>query len=115
MKANNNGWTPERRKRQAELIHLWQPWQNSSGATTQEGKERAKMNAQRFTIMGLYKQACKICNAKQLYQRGYKAKAWLMLMQNEIYMAEREAKPSQPSGKAKYCRKRRTLANLNKP
>ena len=107
MKANNNGWTPERRQRQSQRIHEWQPWRQSTGATTAEGKERAKMNAKRFTAMGLYKQACKICNARQLYLRGQKTKAWCIMLENEQYMAEREAKPQQPSAQAQYCRQRR--------
>ena len=35
----NNGWTPERRKRQAEMIKNWKPWEQSTGPTTPEGKE----------------------------------------------------------------------------
>ena len=38
-------WTPERRKRQAELIRRWQPWKASTGPKTEEGKDTAKMNA----------------------------------------------------------------------
>ena len=40
-----NGWTLERRQRQAELIQRWKPWQQSTGARSQEGKEISKMNA----------------------------------------------------------------------
>ena len=36
-----NGWTPERRARQAELIRTWKPWQQSTGPRTAEGKARA--------------------------------------------------------------------------
>ena len=39
------GWTLERRQRQAELIQQWQPWKQSTGARTEEGKEVSKMNA----------------------------------------------------------------------
>lgn len=42
---NNNGWTEERRIKQAEAIKNWQPWQHSTGAKTKEGKETSKMNA----------------------------------------------------------------------
>lgn len=107
MKANNNGWTPERRRRQAELIHNWQPWKRSTGPISEDGKQRAKMNARRFTIMGLYRQACLLYNAKQLHQRGQIRKAWMMLLENEKYMAERTPYPIKPSPKAEYCRKRR--------
>lgn len=38
-----NGWTPERRARQAELIRTWKPWERSSGPKTLEGKGRSAM------------------------------------------------------------------------
>ena len=47
-----NGWTPERRKRQAELIKLWQPWNYSTGPKTNEGKEACKMNAVKHGLNG---------------------------------------------------------------
>lgn len=45
MKAN--GWTPERRKQQAELIKNWSPWEQSTGPRSEEGKGVCKMNAQK--------------------------------------------------------------------
>ena len=35
-----NGWTPERRARQAELIRNWKPWERSTGPRTTDGKAR---------------------------------------------------------------------------
>ena len=40
-----NGWTVERRQRQAELIRNWKPWERSTGPRTTEGKERVSRNA----------------------------------------------------------------------
>ena len=40
-----NGWTEERRQRQAELIRRWKPWEHSTGAQTIEGKAIASRNA----------------------------------------------------------------------
>ena len=40
-----NGWTPERRKKQSELIRAWKPWEKATGAKTMEGKDKSKMNA----------------------------------------------------------------------
>jgi len=40
-----NGWTTERRQRQAQLIQQWQPWQHSTGAKTIEGKAEVSRNA----------------------------------------------------------------------
>ena len=39
-----NGWTPERRARQAELIRSWRPWEWSTGPHSIEGKARASLN-----------------------------------------------------------------------
>lgn len=38
-------WTDEDRKRQAEAIKGWKPWEQSTGAITPEGKEASRMNA----------------------------------------------------------------------
>jgi len=37
-----NGWTPERRARQAQLIQRWKPWKHSS--IPPEGKARVSRN-----------------------------------------------------------------------
>lgn len=37
-------WTPEQRARQAELIHRWQPWKQSTGARTLAGKAISAQN-----------------------------------------------------------------------
>lgn len=39
-----NGWTPERRARQAELIRTWRPWEKSTGPKTDEGKAIVSRN-----------------------------------------------------------------------
>lgn len=40
-----NGWTPERRARQAELIRQWRPWELSTGPRSAEGKAASSRNA----------------------------------------------------------------------
>lgn len=40
-----NGWTPERRARQAELIRRWRPWEKSTGPRTTKGKQAIARNA----------------------------------------------------------------------
>jgi hypothetical protein len=40
-----NGWTLERRQRQAEAIKRWRPWEQSTGPVTPEGKSRVSRNA----------------------------------------------------------------------
>ena len=37
-------WTAERRKRQAELIQNWRPWDKSTGPITPEGKDTVSKN-----------------------------------------------------------------------
>lgn len=40
-----NGWTPERRARQAELIRTWKPWRQATGPGTPDGKATSSRNA----------------------------------------------------------------------
>ena len=40
-----NGWTLERRARQAERIREWCPWERSSGSKTEAGKAVVARNA----------------------------------------------------------------------
>lgn len=40
-----NGWTQERRARQAEQILAWRPWERSTGPRTAAGKARSSRNA----------------------------------------------------------------------
>ena len=46
-KGRPNGWTPERRARQAASIRCWQPWRCSTGPKTDAGKARVAKNALR--------------------------------------------------------------------
>ncbi len=36
-----NGWTPQRRARQAAAIRRWRPWEKSTGPKSAEGKARS--------------------------------------------------------------------------
>jgi hypothetical protein len=40
-----NGWTSERRARQAALIRQWMPWEKSTGPKSPEGRQRVSRNA----------------------------------------------------------------------
>ncbi len=42
--TKTNGWTPERRARQAALIRAWKPWERSTGPRTTDGKARSSAN-----------------------------------------------------------------------
>lgn len=43
-------WTAEQKARQAELIHTWKPWQQSTGPTTEAGKKASSRNAFRCAL-----------------------------------------------------------------
>lgn len=51
-----NGWTQERRQRQAELIRNWQPWQHSTGVRTQQGKAIASRNAYKGGVRAMLRE-----------------------------------------------------------
>ena len=38
-------WSPERRAKQAAMIHTWRPWAKSTGPRSPVGKERVARNA----------------------------------------------------------------------
>lgn len=40
-----NGWTPERKAKQAALIQTWRPWDASTGPKTDSGKLKSSRNA----------------------------------------------------------------------
>ena len=71
----SNGWTPERRARQAARIKMWKPWQQATGPVTEEGKAHVSRN-------------------------GYKGGSWRKLWDGikKMYALLREQNLSAPSG-----------------
>lgn len=51
-----NGWTPERRARQSELIRRWRPWSRSTGPRSESGKARASRNAWKGGVRPMLRQ-----------------------------------------------------------
>lgn len=41
----SNGWTSERRARQADAIRRWKPWEKSTGPKTEDGIRTSSQNA----------------------------------------------------------------------
>ena len=66
-----NGWTPERRARQAALIHTWKPWKQSTGPTSIEGKAVVSGNAYAGGHGAQLRAAIKALNAALREQRGW--------------------------------------------
>ena len=60
-----NGWTPERKARQSQLIQSWQPWNKSTGARTTEGKAVSSRNAHKGGVRS-------ICREMNTLLRDYK-------------------------------------------
>ena len=65
-----NGWTLERRQRQAELIRTWQPWRQSTGPKSAEGKERVATNAWRGGHRAEMRELTKMVNEQVRQARG---------------------------------------------
>ena len=61
-----NGWTLERKARQAKLIQQWRPWEKSTGPRTQAGKEKISQNAYKG---GYWKQLRELGRALREQQR----------------------------------------------
>ena len=59
-----NGWTPERRQRQADAIRTWRPWERSTGPKTAEGKERVARNAWRGGRREQLRELARMVNAE---------------------------------------------------
>jgi hypothetical protein len=45
-----NGWTQERRAKQAKAIGRWRPWEQSTGPTSDEGKAGVAGNAMKHGL-----------------------------------------------------------------
>ena len=59
-----NGWTLERRRRQAETIRRWKPWEQSTGPVTHEGRERVSRNAWKGAHRAQLRDLSKMLNAE---------------------------------------------------
>ena len=59
-----NGWTLERRRKQAEAIRRWRPWAQSTGPVTPDGKERVSRNAWKGGHRAQLRELTKMVNAE---------------------------------------------------
>lgn len=63
-------WTPEQRARQAQLIHRWQPWRQSTGARTSEGKAVSSQNALRYSLREIMRESARVNKELISYLKG---------------------------------------------
>jgi hypothetical protein len=68
-------WSPERRQRQAKIIHQWQPWNKSTGPRSTEGKVRSAKNGARGRIRPLLRLLSAVLRAQDEALLGRRAKA----------------------------------------
>jgi len=66
-----NGWTLERRARQAELIRQWAPWEQSTGPKSPEGKATVSRNAFTGGTLTQLRQTIKDLNQAMREQRDW--------------------------------------------
>ena len=59
-----NGWSLERRAKQAELIKQWKPWAKSTGPRSLEGKDRVSRNAWKGGHRAELRELVKMVNAE---------------------------------------------------
>jgi len=59
-----NGWSLERRARQAELIRSWRPWERSTGPRSAEGKTRTARNADKGGHRQTLRELSRMLNAE---------------------------------------------------
>ena len=64
-----NGWTLERRARQAELIRAWRPWALSTGPRSTEGKLATSRNAWRGGHREKLRELARLVNAEVMQAR----------------------------------------------
>ncbi|RRS05060.1 hypothetical protein EIP75_05640 [Aquabacterium soli] len=64
-----NGWTLERKQRQAQLIHTWRPWEQSTGPKTPEGKAVTAKNADKGGLWRVEREALKELRASLRAQK----------------------------------------------
>jgi hypothetical protein len=65
-----NGWSVERRARQAQAIRQWRPWEHATGPRSAEGKARSARNAYRGGYRQTWRAVCKLLNAELRAQRN---------------------------------------------
>lgn len=71
-------WFPEERRKQADAVRKWTPWQQSTGPRTEEGKDISKENAFRHGLRSAEGiEFTRLLAAQKLFVRSAMMKALL--------------------------------------
>lgn len=62
-----NGWAPERRARQAELIKKLKLWEKSTGPNSAEGKVKASRNAYKGGVRPQLREIAKVLKEQEQF------------------------------------------------
>lgn len=65
-----NGWTSERRAKQAETIRRWRPWEQSTGPRTPEGKARSQRNGSQRGTQSLLREVSRLLCEQRKFLDG---------------------------------------------
>ena len=91
--ARAKRWSPEARAKQAAKIHNWQPWQQSTGAKTEQGKITSSLNACKGYHRAIYR------NERRIMSHGLRAlRALNHYQDNEPQLIEYYSKLSEKNG-----------------
>lgn len=67
-----NGWTSERRARQAMLIRRWRPWERSTGPKTPQGEDKASRNAYKGGTRLLLRELARLLREQEQARKGFR-------------------------------------------
>ena len=104
-------WTDEQRKAQAEKIKTYQPWQMSTGATSEAGKKKVSQNALKtgeYTADKVKERKRKAANKRPLYKGG----AVFETYGDKRFKWDRSSKYRGAFGCARYAATREKLKSL---
>ena len=69
------GWKPERKRKQAEVIRKWQPWARSIGTKSLEGKAVVALNTWKGRQLEQLREIVKMVNTEMVEARELLAKS----------------------------------------
>jgi len=93
-----NGWTDERRKRQAERIRQQKPWEKSTGPKSAKGKAASSQNALKHGLYGADAETIKaLLKSNREFVKLYKSFCMRQILLEQTDRLYNEIKPLTPS------------------